>query len=213
VQLTVLNGASLFDPLLGLMIRWTAARNDTGEQVLDQKTLFTAGNTAINIQRADGPTGDLIYNDTWTVTCVVYRPADSLMPQYDYCNLTLQVGLTDVVNRRHPYVQWRHRIGIHDPAGPPPLKHHKLWFRDRTAKIHRTDLLIRCSMLDRAMNEHPQIYLSYLDSLAEYGTLEELTHPHLVPKGKPKVLCDYCFFGGPTKNVWLTPTPPTPEYV
>jgi hypothetical protein len=213
VQLTVTNGASLFNPALGLRIRWTASRNDSGAQVFDQDTPFTMSETAINITRANGPTGNLIYNDTWTVTCVVYRPADSLVPQYDYYNNTIQVGLIDVVNRHHPYVQWVHTVGIHDPAGPPPLKHHKLWFRKRTAKIHRTDLLIRCSMLDRAMLAHPQITPYYPPSLAPYGTLEELTHPHLVPKGKHKVLCDYCFFGGPTKNVWLTPTAPTPDWV
>jgi hypothetical protein len=214
VQLTVNNGTPLFNPALGLRIRWTASRNDTGVEVFYQDTPFTTEFTAINVQRADGPTGDLIYNDTWTVTCMVYRPADSLVPQYAYYNQTIQVGLTDVVDRHHPYVQWVHTIGIHDPAGPPelPLKNHKLWFRQRTAKIHRTDLLIRCSMLDRAMLAHPQIAVEYPSSLAPYGTLEDLTHPHLVPKGKRKVLCDYCFFGGPTKNVWLTPTAPTPDW-
>jgi hypothetical protein len=136
------------------------------------------------------------------------------VPQFVYYQNTIQVGLADVIDRHHPYVQWEHFIGIHDPAGPPdvPLKHHKLWLRQRTSKIHRTDLFIRCSMLDRAMKAHPQLHLSYPPSLAPYGTLEELTNPHLFHKGNNKHLCDYCFFGGPTKNKWLTPTPPTPDW-
>jgi len=211
VQLTVTNGTALFNPLLGVKIRWTATRNDTGAQVFSQDTAFTSTELAVNIPRADS--GNLIYNDTWSVTCTVYRPADSVVPKYSYFNQTIQIGQADVVDRHHPYVQWSHNIGIHDPAGPPPLKSHLLWFRQRKSKIHRTDLFIRCSMLDRAMHAHPGLYLSYLNSLAPYGTLEELTHPHVESKlNRRKVLCDYCFFGGPTKNAWKTPTAPTPDW-
>jgi hypothetical protein len=218
VQLTITNGATLFNPLLGLMIRWVASRNDTGVQVFSQDTALSTSKLAISIPRVDS--GDLIYNDTWSVTCTVYRPADSLMPAYSYFNQTIQVGQVDVVDRHHPYVQWSHRIGIHDPAGPPPLKSHLLWFRQRKSRIHRTDLFTRCSMVDRAMNAHPSLPPQYLNSIAEYGTLEQLTNPHVVAKkSPPKALCDYCFFGGPRKrrgpasNDWLAPTAPTPGWV
>jgi hypothetical protein len=214
VQLTVTNGAALFNPLLGVRIRWTANRNDTGAQTFLQDTAFTMSELAVNIPRANN--GDLIYNDTWSVNCTVYRPADAVVPEFAYFNQTIQIGQIDVVDRHHPYVQWSHTIGIHDPVGVGPLKSHTLWFRQRNARIHRTDLLIRCSMLDRAMNQHPDTYPSYLDTLAPVGTLEELTHPHVVAKngqrGTRKVLCDYCFFGGPTKNTWKTPTAPTPVW-
>jgi hypothetical protein len=215
VQLNVTNGTALFEPLLGIEIVWTATRNDTGVQVLNQMSPFTAAATAINITRADGETGgDLIYNDSWSVACEVYRPADALVPRFTYFQGTLQVGLADVVNRHHPYLQWAHRVYIHNPAGPPPLKHHPFWMQSRHSRIHRSDLLIRCSMLDRALKRpSPAIQLQYLDTLAPYGTLAELTNPHLVHKGPRKHLCDYCFFGGPTKDSWRTPTAPTAEWV
>ena len=213
VELTMTGGNahSLLDAALGLRIHWTAKRNDTGAQVLHQDTSLTPSSSQIEITRADGPTGDLIFNDTWTVTCEVYRPADTLVPRFSYFKGAIQVGLQDVVDRRHPYVEWQHEVFIHDPHGPGPLKQHHFWTRNRKSKIHRTDLLIRCSMLDRAMSKTPPV--QYLDTLAHYGSLEQLTTPHLVPKGRHKVLCDYCFFGGPTKSVWLTPTAPTPKWV
>ncbi len=214
VSLAVTNGAGLFAPALGLRIQWTATRNDYGVQVLDQDTAFTSANLAINVQRAGGPAGDLIYNDTWTVTCKVYRPADALTPEFLYFNSSIQVGLADFVDRHKPYIRWKHEVFIHDPHGLGPLKWHHFWTRNRTARVHRTDLFIRCSMLARALNKEMTPPLEYLDSIAEYGTLEELTNPHLVSrKSHRKELCDFCFFGGPTRNVWKTPTAPTPDWV
>lgn len=206
--------STLFNALLALRISWTAVRQDTLATVLSQDTPLTQAATSISIDRWSG---DAIYNDTWTVTCEVYRPADSLTPHFSYFSQSIETGVTDVVDRRHPYAHWNHEVFIHDPHGPGPLKTHSFWTRNRKSAIHRTDILTRCSMLDRAMNEFlskdASFEPSYLDSIASYGSQAQLESHQPVDKGGNKVLCDYCFFGGPTKVVWRNPTAPTPDWV
>jgi hypothetical protein len=60
----------VLDPALGLAagltISWTAVRQDTSATVLSQATALSASALTVEIDRW---TGDLIYNDTWLVTC------------------------------------------------------------------------------------------------------------------------------------------------
>ena len=202
VTLTVSDPA-LLDPLLGLRIAWNAVRDDTGATVLSQDTALDAADLAIEIDRW---TGDLTYNDTWTVSCEVYRPADSLTPRYTYFSQSVSAGVSDVVDRHHPYVHWDHVAYFHEPYGPPPLKSHPFWTRSRHSRIHRTDLLIRCEILDMVFSRTLSTP-EYLDSIASHGSFGS------VDRWRHGVLCDYCFFGGPTRTVWKTPTHPTPDFV
>jgi hypothetical protein len=127
---------------------------------------------------------------------------------------------SDVVDRHHPYVRWDHTSFFHDPGGATqaeadlPLKHNALWHRSRHSRIHRTDVLIRCEVLDSAVAallaeiggvQTPPTppSLKYVDTLHRFGTLAD------VHKWRCGVLCEYCFFGGPTKANWKTPTLPT----
>jgi hypothetical protein len=217
-----ISDSKVLDPSLGLVagltISWTAVRQDTLETVLNQVTPLSPGDLSIKIDRW---TGTLIYNDTWLVTCKLYHPADAEVPQTTYFNQTLSVGVTDVVDRHHPYVRWQHTAFFHDPASPIPglpLKEHRLWHRSRHSRIHRTDLLIRCEVLNSSvsalLNEQGGVQapptppsLSYVDTLDTFGTFANVEH------WRKHVLCDYCFFGGPTRTTWKTPTPPTPPWV
>jgi hypothetical protein len=217
-----ISDSAVLDPSLGLVegltISWTAVRQDTLETVLNQVTPLSPGDLSIEIDRW---TGTLIYNNTWLVTCKLYHPADAEVPQTTYFNQTLSVGVTDVVDRHHPYVRWQHTAFFHDPASPIPglpLKEHRLWHRSRHSRIHRTDLLIRCEVLNSSvsalLNEQGGVQapptppsLSYVDTLDTFGTFANVEH------WRKHVLCDYCFFGGPTRTTWKTPTPPTPPWV
>lgn len=203
VTLTI-SSSSLLDPALGLRITWTAVRYDTGATVLSQDTALTATDLTIEIDRWSG---DLTYNDTWTVTCEVYRPADALTPRYVYFNQTIDQGFSDVVDRHHPYVHWDHVAWFHDPHGPGPLKRHHFWTRSRHSRIHRTDLKIRCEILDKVFEAHTAPAPEYLDSIASHGDLDD------VQCWRHGVLCDYCFFGVPTRTIWKTSTHPTPNFV
>jgi hypothetical protein len=202
VTLTV-SDAGLLDPLLGLRISWTAVRDDTGATVLSQDTALSAAALTIEIDRWNG---DLTYNDTWTVSCEVYRPADALLPRFGYFSQSVSAGVSDVVDRHHPYVHWDHVAWFHEPYGPPPLKSHHFWTRSRHSRIHRTDLLIRCGILEMVFSQ-TQSSPEYLDGIASHGSFAD------VERWRHGVLCDYCFFGGPTRTVWKPPTPPTPDFV
>ncbi len=217
-----ISDSAVLDPSLGLVeglsISWTAVRQDTGETVLSQTTPLSASVLTVDIDRW---TGTLVYNNTWIVTCRLYHPSDASAPQSTYFNQSLSVGVTDAVDRHHPYVRWDHTAFFHDPTSMPPglpLKYHRLWYRGRHSRVHRTDVLIRCSVLDNSvadlLAEHGGVIapptppkLSYVDSLSSYGTFEN------VESWRHGVLCDYCFFGGPTRTAWKTPTAPTPSWV
>jgi hypothetical protein len=112
-----------------------------------------------------------------------------------------------VVDRHHPYVHWDHYAYFHDPSGPPPLLDHPLWSRSRHSRIHRTDILTRCEALDIAFALGRRATPEYLDSLSPYGAFSD------VETWRHGILCDYCFFGGPTKKEWKDPTPPTQPFV
>ncbi|MBR7835103.1 hypothetical protein KDL01_17645 [Actinospica durhamensis] len=221
VQLSVSNVTSLLDPALGIRIAWNAKRNDTSAHVLHRDTPFTAAATTIAVQRADGPTGDLVYNDTWTVTCKVYRPADALMPEFVYYEGSLRVGLTDVVDRHHPYVFWAPREIFLDPGFPtmhyPDGKIRKVpaWRRQRRTRIHRTDLLIRCIEVPviSAHNHAPEYLDSLEHNLKPLGYKAGGGSEDTAERWRHGVLCDYCFYGGPTRTILKTPTAPTPKWV
>ena len=218
-----ISDAAVLDPALGLAagltISWTAVRQDTLATVLSQTTALSSSALTVKIDRWSG---DLVYNDTWLVTCQLYHPADSAVPRTTYFNQTVSVGVTDVVNRHHPYVHWQHTAFFHNPKSLTPglpLNKHPLWHSSRHSRIHRTDVRIRCEVLDASVTalyaqQHavtvqgpptPPV-LTYLDTLATHGTLEN------VASWRHGVLCDYCFFGGPTRTVWKTPTAPTPNW-
>ena len=217
-----ISDAAVLDPAVGLVagltISWTAVRQDTHATVLSQVAALSPGALKVKIDRWSG---DLVYNDTWLVTCKLYHPADSDAPQTTYFSQTLSVGVTDVVDRHQPYVHWQHTAFFHDPNPPgTPLRKHNLWHRSRHSRIHRTDILIRCEVLDASvtalraqqnavLDQSPPTppVLTYLDALATHNrTLENIA------SWRHGVLCDYCFFGGPTRTVWKTPTAPTPNW-
>jgi hypothetical protein len=212
---------AVLDPSLGLAagltISWTAVRQDTHNTVLSQATTLSSSDLTVEIDRWSGT---LVFNDTWLVTCQVYHQADSEVPQTNYFSQTLSVGVTDVVDRHHPFVHWQHTAFFHDPNSPVPglpLKKHDLWHRSRHSRIHRTDVLIRCEVLNSAVSEllaeHGGVQppptppsLKYLDTLSAHGSFED------VADWRRGVLCDYCFFGGRTRTEWKTPTAPTPAW-
>ena len=67
-------------------------------------------------------------------------------------------------------------------------------------------VIIRCEILDMVFSQ-TQSTPEYLDSIASHGAFGEV---NLCRHG---VLCDYCFFGGPTRTAWKKPTHPTPDFV
>ena len=101
--------------------------------------------------------------------------------------------LDDRLNRRLPYVSWEHwmRVPIQRVESDGTLTRTGSRREKRTSAIHRTDLAGRCRFADRYSVNATLTYLPELPFPAD----------EIIPRRD--ALCDYCFFGGPTKTVPL----------
>jgi hypothetical protein len=133
--------------------------------------------------------------NSFTISCTLYR-------QFGYRTETvlrseIEVDILDFVDRSHKFVQWSHPVWFLPPRAALPY-----WSRSRNSRIHRTDVPLRCLIMKR-----PQTPLRkggglsggpvYLDNIPfPSSQLEQKRHG---------LLCDYCFFGGPTS---MTPKIP-----
>jgi hypothetical protein len=110
----------------------------------------------------------------------------------------IAVSVPDAFDRHHPYVHWNHQAFFPAPGPPPPPgKHQPYWGRSRISAIHRTEPRVRCLEMRRRTLPDPRIKsvgYQYLDALP----------PGLGAHGRngPRV-CQYCFYGGPTKSTLL----------
>lgn len=123
-----------------------------------------------------------IFRDPGATTEEVHRARGWLVPY-------------DRLDRKRPYVGWRHTVTTPtvfvDSDGRryvgKPAK------RDRVSDVHRTAYPGRCLMADQYS---PRASLEYLDALP-------FPHPDLDTNREQ--VCDYCFYGGPTRTAALVP--------
>jgi hypothetical protein len=218
VQATVLPGAA--NPL----ITWTMTRPDTGAVVAMQTARYLApGGGSLSFNR----TGQAAEADQLDLSVQVIGPGGAA--SYSF---TFQV--TDWLDRRHKYLRWVSHTWFRDPAKPRIWRYY--WQRTRPSVIHRTDYPGRCrrlnpapAVLDMWRQIYPGIQAGSLaqapghdppSPLAEYKNIANLvpeawqyldalpfTTAAQAEAGRRGVLCDYCFFGGPTKTQLLVPVP------
>jgi hypothetical protein len=123
-------------------------------------------------------------------------------------NATLFHGRTplhiaDRLDRTHPYVRWRHAVQV------PQVTKHPSGYRTvgaavgqvRQSDIHRTEFPGRCrtaALYSGAVlpvsDGSPRPFLEYLDALP---------FPRESLDDNRRLVCDYCFYGGPTRKVAL----------
>jgi hypothetical protein len=131
----------------------------------------------------------------------------------------IDIPVQDWMSRRHPYVKWVSQTWFRDPSKPKQWIYY--WERTRVACIHRTDFPGRC----RRLSPPPDVLEMWLngqapDHIAQFKYLaqwipESWTYLDSLPfanadaaiAGRRGVLCDYCFFGGPSKNQLLVSIP------
>ena len=182
-----------------LRIRWSVRRADTGETVF-----LRDGNAAqllkLRLSQDEIP---LAMCDHFVVSVRVYRlfgPKDV----QEILNESSNLRVTDIVDRSHPFVRWKHVARIDqvkvEPDGRKVLLGRPL--RQKQSKIHRTHLSERCAMLLSITQplspphgeKFPPKEIEYLDVLPfQLAALAE----------HRRQVCDYCFFGGPDKDVSL----------
>ncbi len=182
-----------------LRIRWSVRRCDTNEVVFvrDDKA---ASLLKLRLSQDEIP---LATCDRFVVSVRMYRPfgAKDVM---EILNASSDLRVTDIVDRSHPFVRWKHVALIDqvrvEPNGRKVLLGRPL--REKQSKIHRTHLTERCSMLNSiAQPLSPPHGETFPPKEIEY--LDGLPFPAEELAGHRREVCDYCFFGGPDKSVSL----------
>jgi hypothetical protein len=176
-----------------LSVRWTVRRTDTNEVIItrDQPAIF---NQSVDITGIP----ELLEAPEFEIACRVYHTMGPITT--DLFNGTATLRVTDRLDRSHPFVRWDHTCyapvvvieadGSHTQHGFD-LKH-------RHSRIHRTAVPGRCRMVSRYSHTVSRVETNPLLPHLEY--LDELPFPVEELASKRRVVCDYCFFGGPTKT-------------
>ena len=190
-----------------LMLVWQVTRNDTGATVV----------TATNRYDASPRNGPAIPHHSealylvagFTVRCTATITLGGQVGEIWSGKQVLTID--DNLDRSHSFVEW----GPHTVFFPAPdytIENPNYWTHTRRSRIHRTAVAARCRMLKlkaaaiaakekKGMGRTP---LRYRDDLG--FPWEDLVRHR-------KVLCEYCFFGGPDKiipydrNDWFEPVP------
>jgi hypothetical protein len=133
------------------------------------------------------------------ISCRIYRTLDTISELFGGYT---DIRVMDWVDRSHPYVHWTHdartqEARVERDGSVTVLGNH---VKHRRSKIHRTDLPLRCHNVRWGVIpiDKNKLKVEYLD---------ELPFPPEDIAQSRELLCDYCFFGGPDKNVAL----PLPE--
>jgi hypothetical protein len=185
-----------------LFVRWTVYRTDTNAIVVDE-TLPVAS-TASDVDALSFSLGSIEPMSgapDLSVAAYVFRALGPITE--GLYQRTIAVRMYDPIDKTHPYVWWEHGVGVPEVRVEADGTH---TFLGRTSKLrrsrlHRTDFPGRCIMVSRLSGKvftepTPTTSLNYLD---------QLPFPRQDLLGNRRQVCDYCFFGGPTKTVPLIP--------
>ena len=181
-----------------LRIRWSVRRSDTGEVVFVRDG-HGASLLRLRLSQNEIP---LATCDRFVVSVRMYR-AFGAKNVVELLNASSDLRVTDIVDRTHPFVRWKHVARIDqvrvEPNGRKVLVGRPL--REKQSKIHRTHLTERCAMLpaiSQPLSPHGETFPP-----KEIEYLDVLPFPVDALRDHRRQVCDYCFFGGPDKAVSL----------
>ncbi|HZM76898.1 MAG TPA: hypothetical protein VFC19_14280 [Candidatus Limnocylindrales bacterium] len=181
-------------------IRWWIRREDTGATIVRV-------DRAANDPSAASVTFDMASPAAagctrFSVHCEAYRPFTSVL----YRGST-RLLIFDPLDRSRPFVRWRHATTVpdvypHTDADGRTTRVARYPLVYRKSRIHRTAVPGRCRF---AHQYSPEVFqtsaLGGRPNLLEY--LDELPFPRSELVARRQEVCDYCFFGGPTRDVPL----------
>ena len=212
-----------------LFVTWTATRTDTDVPILSfTQGLNQPGALAITIDHASAA---MQAADQFHITCTVTQAVAEGGFEQVFSSGDVYINIQDVLyDRHHPYVTWGPHNKYIYPGAPfwvavfHPVPGRRWVKLMRASRIHRTDYweggrrwaVAETSglmgnlpshgpgkgMLNRANSLRDIGAFNYLDSLPI--SLAEVEGDRNLARG---VLCDYCFFGGPTKIALRTDFP------
>jgi len=179
-----------------LRIRWTLRRTDTNDILRSPDTQAQVGLSF----SFDGTIVPFLQVSQLSIEWRVYRTLGA--GTEEIYNGKQYLDVVDYVDRTHPYVHWDHEVDLPvvqvEPDGSQVLEGRVIKLRH--SKLHRTAIPGRCRMLrNYSLNrlthpDQPGYPLVYLD---------DLPFPISDIISRRRQLCDYCFFGGPDKDVPL----------
>jgi hypothetical protein len=180
-----------------LRIAWTVRRTDTNEILVTRDTTAAGG---LTLELVNGPIPFLTVQQL-SLEVRVYRRLGIGATEIFLKQQYLQV--VDYVDRSHPFVRWQHDASVPrvvvESDGTQTL--HGYQITHRLSKIHRTAIPGRCRMLRSGSRWRlipPGSTMPYPD---EYFDALPFDLSELVEHRRQ--VCDYCFFGGPDKDVPL----------
>jgi hypothetical protein len=183
---------TVFDYDLGdpeLRVRWQVRRVDTNAIV---KTVEhppgDPKSQTLKIRYASFGAGHEAMND-FMISARVYRSGGG--SDFDYLNVSLPVAIKDRLDRSRPYARWTHQVITPDVVvlGNGQTKRVGWRHLTRHSRVHRTDVPGRCLFVG-----------SYTYDLDEPEYLDALPFPIAELVAHRPEVCDYCFYGGPTKT-------------
>jgi hypothetical protein len=183
-------------------VRWTLRRLDRNEVIANAEAPAATN----RVFHADVSSPAVAASSAFSVACRVYRALGG--PPEELFNDMVTLPISDRLDRSRPYVRWNHAVNTPvvqvESDGTHTILGHTIV--QRRSAIHRTAVPGRCRMVARYSSKvrpaptpgHDEPHLEYLDRLP-FPTSDLLA--------RRDELCDYCFFGGPTKTVPLIPIP------
>lgn len=183
------------DPQLN--IRWTVRRSDTNEEVF-----VTDGQAQPRlILRISNDFIPFVATPEFGIECRVYRTLGADVEELFADTRTLRIF--DPIDRSHPYVHWSHEVWapqVQVDNGSRVLLGYTA--TGRRSKLHRTDIPGRCRSVSHfSLNQIRDAGPGVTPSVIQY--LDALPFPVADLVAQRKQVCDYCFFGGPTRTVPL----------
>ena len=222
----------LFNPQdPSVYVEWTVVRTDTNAVLISKTLGIGQGDSPANIFsiNIDHASAALQAADGFSISCRLFRPHTTSIEEI--FNISIGIPIQDIYDRNHPYVQWGGNGVTYVAAGYPfwdavpkgviPQR----WVKSlRQSRIHRTDVWRgggRCLVANmpfyvgipkkgpgKGMSDWSNMIgnlssgWTYIDTLPI--SLDSVRQNRNLARG---VLCDYCFFGGPTKTQLRTDFP------
>ncbi len=211
-------------------VTWTAVQTDTGGQLISQTLgISQPGALAVTIAHSSATLQGV---RGFQISCQLFRILPRGAQEQIFSSGYIYVNIQDHIDRSHPYMTWAPHDRYIRPGIPfwtstpiPPHTTVTRWVKTSPpSRIHRTDLWTggkRCLVAENSgmmgsppskgvgKGESDRVQLEVgprsgdpLDHLPV--SVSDLQNDRDLARG---VLCDYCFFGGPTKTALRTDFP------
>jgi hypothetical protein len=192
-------------------VTWNLSRLDTNQVLLEKDVSVAAPNAlSVSIDHSSPTLGAI---PQFFVTCKLYRALGYTTQQV--AQFEVEILIEDWVDRSRKFIQWNHDVWFISGTSEPPLvpiPGAVFWTRTRLSKIHRTDVPGRCLSMRyvpwykgrKVWNVMNPFSGTYFENHIPFPSSELAEQRH-------GILCDYCFFGGPTSTTPKIPPGQTLE--